>query len=139
MKISVRKSKKLRRSKKYDGISSSQSSSGRRSSRTSGRRSSRSPNRITPSEAMQLAEQISEFMKRNMTGDEDDENHINNKLMDIILPHKIYYGINNLNLEINSEGAHPDDKELKNLRYWTHAYRKYIDMPASNDDDAYSY
>ena len=105
------KSKKLSRSKKRDGNSSSQSSSGRRSRSSSGRRS-RSPNRLTSVEAMQLAEQLSEFMKSNMEGDDEDENHINNKLMDIILPHKIYYNINNSRLEINSEGAYPDDLEL---------------------------
>lgn len=131
------KSKKLSRSKKRDGNSSSQSSSGRRSRSSSGRRS-RSPNRLTSVEAMQLAEQLSEFMKSNMEGDDEDENHINNKLMDIILPHKIYYNINNSRLEINSEGAYPDDLELKHLRYWTDRYRNYIDIPRG-DDDAYSY
>jgi hypothetical protein len=60
---------------------------------------------------MQLAEQLSEFMKNNMEGDEDDENHINNKLMDIILPHEIYYNLNVYGeIQINSEGANPDDK-----------------------------
>lgn len=132
------KSKKFRRSKKLDGISSSQSrsSSGRRSSRRS---RSRTRSSITSTEAMQLAEQLSEFMKSNMQGDDDDENHINNRLMKIILPHQIYYGISGSTFEINSEGANPDDLELKNLRYWTDRYRFYKDVHTGDDDDAYSY
>jgi hypothetical protein len=119
------KSKKLRRSKKPM----------RKRSRSSSRKHDGS---LTSAEAMQLAEQLSEFMKNNMEGDEDDENHINNKLMKIILPHEIYYNITGSRLAINSEGADPDDSKIDHLRYWTDRYHYYRDIPIG-DDDAYSY
>ena len=58
--------------------------------------------------------------------------------MSIILPHKIYYNINVYGIQINSEGADPDDEHLINLRYWSDRYRVNIDLP-KGDDDAYSY
>jgi hypothetical protein len=117
------KSKKLRRSKKR---------SQRRSSRTSRNSSGRRPPIFdgvceSDEQAIVLAKELSEFMKNNVNkGDKNDENHINNKLMNIILPHQIYYGINGSSLEINSEGADPDDKPVEHLRYWTKKYMKYI-------------
>jgi hypothetical protein len=96
---------------------------------------------MTSTEAMKLAEQLSEFMKSNMEGDEHDENHINNKLMKIILPHQIYYNFTVYGeIHFNSEGASPDDKPLINLRHWTKNYHVNIDLPTSHDDDdSYSY